>query len=70
MKSIRTDQLKRGDVVSLPGGRTRTVAAIQESGYVNSKNEPILTVTYQEGHSGDWSGGNTAIARSPWEVMA
>lgn len=67
-EQLRTDQLEAGHRVRLPFGLVRTVMDVVDSGYVNYRDEPILTVRYQEGLTPEWSGGNTAIAESTWEV--
>lgn len=64
---LRTDELKAGDRVLLPGGIVRTVDRVVESGWLNAKNEPILSVMYREpGVPGVWSEGNSGCARSLW----
>lgn len=71
----RTDQLKPGDRVRLPGGAIRTVSHVTDSGYVNRHNRPIRTVHYVEpadGPSvrGTWgSTANTAADATVWETV-
>lgn len=64
----RTDELVPGDVVLLPSRVVRTVSQIVPAGYVNSRNEEILTVWYAEGSTPEWSGGNTGAPESRWKV--
>lgn len=68
MSTKRTDELQAGDRVRLPGGRARTVSTISPSGYVNRNDEPILTVYYAEGATGEWGEGNTGAPGSPWKI--
>ena len=57
-------------VVQLYNGLRRTVASVSDSGYVNYRDEPILTVRYREPASVEWSGGNTGHASGLWQVIA
>lgn len=61
-----TTDLRPGDRVRLSGGIVRTVARIEPAGYVNYRNEELLAVYYREGHTAEWSGGNSAARGSLW----
>lgn len=65
----RTDALKAGDVVLVGNGLRRTVDHITDSGYLNARNLTIWNVMYVEaGVPGVWSGGNSGIASSLWDM--
>lgn len=66
--SKRTDELKVGDRVRLPGGLVRTVDCVTESEWLNYRNERILYVMYREGRTTEWSEGNSGIASSLWKI--
>jgi hypothetical protein len=67
---VRTDALRTGDRVVLPGGIVRTVAAVGPTAYANIRGELILVVQYREGPTPEWGEGNTALASSEWMVVA
>ncbi len=66
--SKTTSELNQGDRVRLVSGLVRTVDRVERTGFVNYRNEPILAVLYAEGRTDQWSGGNSAVASSEWDV--
>jgi hypothetical protein len=65
-----TTDLAPGDRVQLPGpGVLRVVDRVVQSDYVNSSNEPIFYVFWEEGPTENWSAGNSGIAESLWKVV-
>lgn len=68
MTTKRTDQLRPGDRLLVDGRLVRTVQAVAPNGYVNSRNRPLYDVTYVEGHTDEWSGGNSGAAETEWTV--
>ena len=64
-----TLELQPGDrVVLTRKGVVRTVAKVTPSDYVNRHNEIIYNVHYREGRDRDWSGGNSGLASTTWEL--
>jgi hypothetical protein len=64
-----TLELQPGDRVVLPRkGVVRTVAEVKQSAMTNYRSKPIYFVTYTEGDTEQWSGGNSATAESTWPI--
>jgi hypothetical protein len=69
----RTCDLVAGDRVILPRGVVRTVATITATRWENHRGQTIFALHYVEVDPADlaeWSGGNTAIAASEWEIAS
>ena len=70
MTTLQTWQLVPGMRVELPLGHVRTVERVELTGETNYRNEPLYAVTYAEGSTAEWSGGNSGCARTAWQVLA
>lgn len=68
-RTVATIDLQPGDRIELsPGGMARTVDTVTrhtEPGWTH-----LASVTYREGHTQEWSGGNIAALDHQWRVLS
>lgn len=65
-----TVELKRGDRVELPNGLVRTVEEIVSTEYVNTRDERVYAVRYQESGPDEWADVNVSGASDHWFKLA
>lgn len=71
---VPASDLVAGDLVQIAPWpllprRERTVSHVTDSGWVNGRGEPILTVHYLGGAYGGWSAGNTWSASGTVDIV-
>ena len=67
---VKTVALKPGMRIDLWLGQVRTVECVTEAGYVNARGVTIWNVTYAEGSTAEWSGGNSGASDTLWRVLS
>lgn len=69
MTTKRTSELRRGDLVTLPGGIIRTVREIFASDWTSNAGKRLYYVYYSEPAGDGWGEGNSAHADSEWQTL-
>lgn len=68
-RTVATLDLQPGDRIELsPGGKVRTIDTVTR--YTDAGWTHLAMVTYREGRTPEWSGGNTAGLDHQWRVLS